>query len=813
MSSYLLNSSTIKREDQQLHDRDIFYDSVQQVVSPSSVQRSSNPIVQQSGAQSTRTPSSDSIEQALLKPSYHEKCQALTSALSGNLNIRNIQHQYSTIVQKIFGFGQYPPGWRIEVTHKLKSKRDSDAILAFLHPTGPLFTHVIYKLLAEAVVFEFPYNCLPGATKKRVEERLPLPELYNGKLVPGHTSQPVVLLDAFEYYFFVFAHKMVSSSTKAQELYLEPSDWLYPTLLDTYLQYFLPKTGIPDAVPNLPVSLGLLKQTTPQFSRSLSSQHHTQDSNVDGDIMWRSERIVQILAEFWMGQTSLDLSTSTDFRFAASPGETLPSHDLIMLVRMLIKHLHMFVNTCDSNPLPSHQQNAQTTLGSLKKLLVPRYIQKPLYAFLKHSIEKWPLDTSFRPILETWLTFIQPWRYTVNATGSGDESKINLDDFMRLWEGFVRPNSLFYTVILQDVLSRFSRIDMSSSKMAFQLHRVCKVLNIDELMSILKDVDVSVSASLYPYPELHTTGLYTTGYGDLTEGHVGDAQSLLFSQISNLESPLFDYRPLFSDEVLYQVRILLQEMANAHLRVKTLKQSLQSKQSANQNSSILSFIGLGTISEFNDAQTSADNKEYSTAEKWLETSIADLSNMLRLPVPEAAACSSTESMSGSGSDTLPDHIAKADGRVELTALGRYQVLNGLRKFQNIEYQCDPELQPVRSYESDVGVIQLYKLSCAINKKYGEWFAQQCDNDGLIGYIARRLLNKPSKSSSTLSRYPRLSLRFMANYYLLGYGFLGYLVMSSAMGRLPAVVIATVLFLLYIVIMAAVDMARGTSWKD
>jgi len=37
-------------------------------------------------------------------------------------------------------------------------------------------------------------------------------------------------------------------------------------------------------------------------------------------------------------------------------------------------------------------------------------------------------------------------------------------------------------------------------------------------------------------------------------------------------------------------------------------------------------------------------------------------------------------MSGSGSDTLPDHIAKADGRVELTALGRYQVMSGLRVF-------------------------------------------------------------------------------------------------------------------------------------
>jgi len=77
-------------------------------------------------------------------------------------------------------------------------------------------------------------------------------------------------------------------------------------------------------------------------------------------------------------------------------------------------------------------------LCEFDRLLVPRYIQKPLYAFLKHSIEKWPLDTSFRPILETWLTFIQPWRYTVNATGSGDDSKINIDDFMRLWLVFLQ---------------------------------------------------------------------------------------------------------------------------------------------------------------------------------------------------------------------------------------------------------------------------------------------------------------------------------------------------------------------------------------
>lgn len=43
-------------------------------------------------------------------------------------------------------------------------------------------------------------------------------------------------------------------------------------------------------------------------------------------------------------------------------------------------------------------------------------------------------------------------------------------------------------------------------------------------------------------------------------------------------------------------------------------------------------------------------------------------------------------------------------------------MNGLRRFPNIDPRCDYELQPVRSYESDFGVIQLYKLSTALNKK-------------------------------------------------------------------------------------------------
>ena len=46
----------------------------------------------------------------------------------------------------------------------------------------------------------------------------------------------------------------------------------------------------------------------------------------------------------------------------------------------------------------------------------------------------------------------------------------------------------------------------------------------------------------------------------------------------------------------------------------------------------------------------------------------------------------------------------------------FQVLTGARRFANIEFQGDPELQPVRSFESEIAVTQLYKLSSSLNSK-------------------------------------------------------------------------------------------------
>lgn len=99
------------------------------------------------------------------------------------------------------------------------------------------------------------------------------------------------------------------------------------------------------------------------------------------------------------------------------------------------------------------------------------YFQKKLYVFLRHTLEHWPLDASFRLFLETWLSYIQPWRY-VSYTSRGNDSDKVVDS---KWQNFVAENLLFYTLFLEKVIHRFLRVELSSTKTALMLYRISKV--------------------------------------------------------------------------------------------------------------------------------------------------------------------------------------------------------------------------------------------------------------------------------------------------------------------------------------------------
>lgn len=71
-------------------------------------------------------------------------------------------------------------------------------------------------------------------------------------------------------------------------------------------------------------------------------------------------------------------------------------------MRILVKQLHAFGNSADLD---------NTSMSILRKLAQPM-MNARIYPFLKSIIARWPLDSSLSVVLELWLSYIQPWRYT-----------------------------------------------------------------------------------------------------------------------------------------------------------------------------------------------------------------------------------------------------------------------------------------------------------------------------------------------------------------------------------------------------------------
>lgn len=79
-------------------------------------------------------------------------------------------------------------------------------------------------------------------------------------------------------------------------------------------------------------------------------------------------------------------------------------------VRVLTKQLHAFAASAKMD---------DTRLSELKRIAIPM-VQGKFYVFLRNVIHRWPLDGSFRLLLELWLTYIQPWRYVPNFNEQPD---------------------------------------------------------------------------------------------------------------------------------------------------------------------------------------------------------------------------------------------------------------------------------------------------------------------------------------------------------------------------------------------------------
>lgn len=118
--------------------------------------------------------------------------------------------------------------------------------------------------------------------------------------------------------------------------------------------------------------------------------------------------------------------------------------------------------------------------------LVPAMMNVQVSAFARQMLQRWPLDSSFLVVLELWLSYIQPWRYTLNKQSVIEESSIAIPP---KYEKFINENAVSYTQTFIQLLPRFERLDFASVKNVMILYRLAKVFSQSNLAEILRNHD------------------------------------------------------------------------------------------------------------------------------------------------------------------------------------------------------------------------------------------------------------------------------------------------------------------------------------
>ncbi|PSN42218.1 hypothetical protein C0J52_11255 [Blattella germanica] len=259
-----------------------------------------------------------------------------------------------------------------------------------------------------------------------------------------------------------------------------PWETPYTHLSEEYLIHFLPCDGSavppPTRSPTLFRQSVILKQSTASSSLHSSPTLPQQSSLVE---IWRSESVIQVFIDFWLNCGEKEKS---QFGAGTPSRDFLPTIEHIRVVRNLIKHLHYFASSIVGD---------MSAMDELKRIILPSS-QSKIYGFLRHTINHWPLDSSFRLILETWLSYIQPWRYTDwrlkntrSVGGRESEERVRVVD--NYWQNFIAENLLSYTVIFRQLLPRFMRLDLATPKNAHMLFRVTKVFQF--MLQIQMSID------------------------------------------------------------------------------------------------------------------------------------------------------------------------------------------------------------------------------------------------------------------------------------------------------------------------------------
>ncbi|XP_051661381.1 sphingomyelin phosphodiesterase 4 isoform X2 [Manacus candei] len=724
---------------------------------------------------------------------FAQRCHDLETVIE-ELPAKELHGIFPWLVESIFGsLDGIIVGWNLRCLQGRTNPNEYSVALDFLDPSGPMMK-LVYKLQAEEYRYDFPVSYLPGPVKASIQEQV-LPEcsLYHNKVqFPSSGGLGLNLaLNPFEYYMFYFAISLITQKNSPVTHHVSPSNSAYFILVDTYLKCFLPTEGsvLPPPSSNPGGAIPSPTPRSPAVPFSSYGMHHTSllkrhiahQPSVNADPasqeIWRSETLLQIFVEMWLHHYSLEMYQKMQSPHVKESFK--PTEEHVLVVRLLVKHLHAFSNSLKPEPLsPSAHSHTASPLEEFKRVVIPRFVQEKLYIFLQHCFGHWPLDASFRAVLEMWLSYLQPWRYAPEKSSPQSAEPLPRS-VSEKWAAFIQENLLMYTKLFVGFLNRALRTDLVSPKNALMVFRVAKVFaqpNLAEM--ILKGEQLFLEPELVIPHRQHRLFMSPTLGGSFLSSRspaVTDASFKVKSHVYSLEGQDFQYKQMFGTEVRNLVLKLAQLICQAQQTAKSISDHSAETMATQSFFSWFRF----TPSDMNGSYTGNDLDEIGQdsikkTDEYLEKALEYLCQIFKLSEAQLTQmmmkCGTAQDENGK--KQLPDCIESENGLI-LTPLGRYQIINGLRRFE-VQYQGDAELQPIRSYENATLVRLLFRLSSGLNERFADQMEVLCSREDFVGRLCRYHLINPHlvqkiryspmvRDRTSQNWGPRISLRFLASY--------------------------------------------------
>nr|XP_022912671.1 sphingomyelin phosphodiesterase 4 [Onthophagus taurus] len=773
------------------------------------------------------------VSLALNNP-IHNRCSDLTVLLE-SASVKDLQHLFPLLIDNIFG-PQGTVAWGLRtITANLKPY-DFHALQNFFSPMGPMFK-VIYTLIKDPLIkYDFSITYLPMKIRQLLDAGSVHPFYSDLVHVSPQNKQIVsLLLNPFDYYMFHFAYHLINPWHQRNDLPLG-STWnsVYYILCCDYVLHFFPTQPI-QVQPPVGIGGKLTSNQPSAFSQQLSSPsqiptkllrkdffndpvaefklHPPLDKHPRAEI-WRSESVLIIFLDMWLNNDQIS-QPQESFNMNLSAKRSLhfnevPAGEYVRIIRILVKQLHAF---------SASQKIDDGHMVELKKITLP-IMQGKMYVFLRNLIHRWPLDGSFRLVLELWLSFIQPWRYAVISQPKKLKNKLPSDLNLDSDEGqanstkgvdkeylpFIAENILAYVVIFQQLLPRFLRVDLSSPKNSLMLYRLAKVFDQPNLVSFIKEIENCIeenySTSNHGFssynisnsmPPLSPTAQWSSNRSHLPS-HIGsitdDAKLISMEKdriigskyviivkqkMYELEGTNFCYKPLFISPPAPEVYDLLNHILKARITAVEIIDH-RNAELKRRRSGIFGFLKqLFSSDDFLGDEFSLEDRK--KVPGYLDFASQYLCDMFS--INEAIL---NETIRSLNTTTKPPIIEDENNFPKLLTPEKVR-----ERIYKMKFEGDPDLQAIRSDEVTLLVKMFYDCASKINENYGYKIKSFYEDPTYIGKIARQIISPPitiykyDKSNYAQPRRiaerlpPRISLRFFASYKFLVYMSLGVLI--------------------------------------